>query len=176
MTIRVPWLNRTFDFGFPVSDYSKLLVRLESTPERLAEAAAGVPKDVLSARRGDAWSIQEHAGHLLDLEELHLGRLDDYDAGRDFLRIADLLNRKTLDAHHNDHTMEEILRGFRRERGEFLRRLNGMVPDRYEQTAIHPRLHIAIRIVDMMYFAAEHDDHHLASIAELMAGASARQA
>jgi|GEM_PF-4393916 len=35
-------------------------------------------------------------------------------------------------------------------------------------TALHPRLKTPMRIVDLAYFVAEHDDHHLSRIRELV--------
>jgi hypothetical protein len=32
---------------------------------------------------------------------------------------------------------------------------------------VHPRLRQPMRFVDHLYFVAEHDDHHLATISEL---------
>jgi hypothetical protein len=32
-------------------------------------------------RRGDTWSIQDHVGHLLDLDEMHIDRFGDFLAG-----------------------------------------------------------------------------------------------
>ncbi|MCK4414213.1 MAG: hypothetical protein KAY32_11760 [Candidatus Eisenbacteria sp.] len=36
------------------------------------------------------------------------------------------------------------------------------------RTAIHPRLNQPMRVLDLMIFAAEHDDHHLVRITELL--------
>jgi hypothetical protein len=33
--------------------------------------------------------------------------------------------------------------------------------------ALHPRLNVRIRVLDLAFFIAEHDDHHLARISEL---------
>jgi hypothetical protein len=33
--------------------------------------------------------------------------------------------------------------------------------------ALHPRLKVNMRLVDMLYFQAEHDDYHLTRISEL---------
>jgi hypothetical protein len=55
------------------------------------------------------WSIQEQAGHLLDLEELGMKRLDDFEAGRETLVAADMDNRKTHEANHNTDTLANIL-------------------------------------------------------------------
>ena len=32
------------------------------------------------------------------------------------------------------------------------------------RTALHPRLETPMRMMDLFYFVAEHDDHHLARI------------
>jgi len=36
------------------------------------------------------------------------------------------------------------------------------------QTLLHPRLRTPMRLLDHLHFVAEHDDHHLAKIRELM--------
>jgi hypothetical protein len=36
-----------------------------------------------------------------------------------------------------------------------------------QRTALHPRLNVRIRVIDLVFFIAEHDDHHLAQISEL---------
>jgi len=41
-------------------------------------------------------------------------------------------------------------------------------PESFARVAIHPRLNIPMRLVDMLYFQAEHDDYHLARISELV--------
>ena len=170
MTIKVPWLNRTFDFGFPTEDAPTHLARIETTPDRLERLLRDVPRRKLVARRGNAWSIQEHVGHLHDLELLHLGRLDDYDNGVDFLRAADMSNRRTEEAGHNDRELRDVLRDFRRDRETLVRRLHALLPERFGQTAIHPRLNIAMRIADMVYFVAEHDDHHVECVRAALSG------
>jgi len=37
-----------------------------------------------------------------------------------------------------------------------------------ERTARHPRLGTPMRLIDIAFFTAEHDDHHLSRITELM--------
>jgi hypothetical protein len=36
------------------------------------------------------------------------------------------------------------------------------------KTSLHPRLNKPMRLVDSLYFVAEHDDHHLAIISNLL--------
>jgi hypothetical protein len=43
-----------------------------------------------------------------------------------------------------------------------------MDPALFAHTMLHPRLKQPMRLVDHLYFAAEHDDHHLARIWELI--------
>ncbi len=167
MAARIPWIERTFDFDFPVELRHELLERLRGTPARIEELVRALPLEILTRRDGNPWSIQENVGHLLNVEELWNGRLDDYDRGEETLRAADMSNRRTHEARHNEKPIASILGAFRRERMKLVRRLEELEPGRFGQTAVHPRLGRPMRIVDMMYFVAEHDDYHLARITEL---------
>lgn len=147
---------------------TSVVERLRGTPARMADRLLLLPRAILTRRDGDDWSIQEHAGHLLDYGELDLGRLDDYAAGLKILRPADRENRKTYAANHNANTIENIVAAFRVERETFVRRLEGFDAAFIQRTALHPRLQIPMRVLDLAYFIAEHDDHHLAQITELL--------
>jgi uncharacterized damage-inducible protein DinB len=148
--------------------YPNVLERVRGTPARLEDRLLKLPREVLTRRDGDNWSMQEQAGHLLDLGTLDLGRLDDYANGLDTLRPADRENRKTHEAGHNADSIENILASFRAERGEFVRRLDDFDLELAARTALHPRLHMPMRVIDLAYFIAEHDDHHLARISSLI--------
>jgi hypothetical protein len=162
------WFERKFALDLPLSMYPNVLERVRGTPARLEDRLLKLPREVLTRRDGDDWSIQEHAGHLLDLGALDLGRLDDYAAGLDTLRPADLGNRKTHEADHNAHSIEHILALFRAERAGFVSRLDAFDAKFVTRTALHPRLLIPMRVIDLAYFIAEHDDHHLARIGHLI--------
>lgn len=166
MIPRMRWFERRFTLDAPLGWYANTVERVRGTPARLEELTRSLPREALTRRDGDAWSIQEHAGHLLDLEELGFARLDDYEAGRDALRAADLSNRKTHEAAHNERDINDVLTDFRRERAEFVRRLDSYDASFVERTALHPRLQTPMRVIDLVCFIAEHDDHHLASISE----------
>src|SRR5215210_811980 len=101
MVDRMEWIKRQFSFGLPLGMYPNVLERVRGTPARLEDLVRGLSTEILTRRDGDKWSIQEHAGHLLDLEPLGMGRLDDYEAGLDSLRAADMSNRRTHEADHN---------------------------------------------------------------------------
>jgi len=125
---------------------------------------------VLIGKNEGKWSAQEHAGHLLDLEPLWLARVDDYVAARDQLAAADLTNRKTHEANHNARRLDEILTAFRAARQRLLQGLEELDSSLFGRAIPHPRLHTPLRLVDHLYFVAEHDDHHLAHIWELVNG------
>jgi len=162
------WFDRTFTFDLPLGAYAGVIERLRGTPARLAERLLRFPREILTRRDGEDWSMQEHAGHLWDLDALDKGRLDDFEAGIEVLRSADLENRKTWQANHNANTIEKILAEFQAERGQVVARLESFDEAFVQRTALHPRLKTPMRVIDLAYFIAEHDDHHLAQIAELI--------
>jgi uncharacterized damage-inducible protein DinB len=161
------WMDRTFEFKTPPEQLPVVLERLRGTPARVEEKIRALSPAVLTRRDGDAWSIQEHLGHLVDLDELHLGRVDDFLAGAETLRAADMQNKRTHEADHNRREAKHLAQDFRRERRRFVERLEGIEPAWLSRTALHPRLGQSMRIVDMAWFVAEHDDHHLARMTEL---------
>lgn len=160
-------MRRQFSFDLPLGMYGNVVERVRGTPARLEDLTRGLSREILTRRDGDKWSIQEHAGHLLDLEELGMKRLDDFEAGRDPLTAADMTNRRTYEANHNTNTIENILSELRQERMAFVQRLDSYDEELVPRTALHPRLQLRIRVIDLVFFIAEHDDHHLARISEL---------
>jgi hypothetical protein len=162
------WFERKFDFTFSAEQYPNLCVRLRGTPARLEEILRGVPRDVLLAKPGDKWSPQEHAGHLLDLESLWMARVDDFLADGDTLTAGDPSNRRTREANHNARGLIEILAEFRTARLRLVDRVGKFQPALFARSMLHPRLKQPMRLVDHLYFVAEHDDHHLARIWEVI--------
>jgi len=166
---KVPaWFERKFEFSFPLEAYPNLVVRLRGTPARVEEILRGCPREILVAKESGKWSAQEHAGHLLDLEPLWSARVEDFVTGGSELTVADLRNQKTHEANHNARAVEEILADFRNARLALMRRLETLRQDLFARTMLHPRLKQPMRLVDHLYFVAEHDDHHLAHIWELL--------
>jgi hypothetical protein len=78
MPEKVKWVDREFDFTFPLEDYQKFLDRLKNNPAKLSNLVTSQPKEVLVRRVGESWSIQENAGHLVTVELLFIKRVDDY--------------------------------------------------------------------------------------------------
>jgi uncharacterized damage-inducible protein DinB len=166
---RVPaWFERKFQFAFPVEQYPNICARMRGTPARLEEIVRGVPQDVLVKKTDDKWSAQEHAGHLLDLEPLWMARVNDFLGDGQTLSVTDLSNRKTDEANYNAQDLQTILKEFRRARLDLVGTAEKCQPALFAQTLLHPRLKQPMRLVDHLYFVAEHDDHHLARIWELL--------
>jgi len=161
------WTDRRFTFDLPEELFPFVVERLRGTPARIEDKVRDLSSTLLTRRDGDTWSIQEHIGHLLDLDELHTGRLDDFLAGAEVLRAADITNRRTWDAGYNERPLADLLASFRRERERFVARLDGWDASLLSRTALHPRLQQPMRVIDMAFFTAEHDDHHLAKMTEL---------
>jgi hypothetical protein len=168
MVRQTPWFERRFNFDFPVGVFPCVIERLRGSPGRLEEIIREVPAHILTARVNDAWSIQEHAGHLWDLESLGEQRLADYRSGAGVLTAADLTNRKTNEADHNAKSIADILRQFRNARSKLVAALEAFDETMAARSAVHPRLNVPMRMVDWCLFMAEHDDHHLARIVGLL--------
>jgi len=162
------WFERRFEFSFPVELLPNLRARLRGTPARLEEVLRGRSHEILIGKAQGKWSAQENAGHLLDLEPLWLARVGDYSADNDNLSVADLRNRKTDEANHNARPLEHILSEFRAARERLLKAVDELDPSLFARAIPHPRLKTPMRLVDHLYFVAEHDDHHLARIWELV--------
>lgn len=167
MAARIKWTDRKFDFNFPVELFPEMTERLRGTPARLEELIGSLPQEIVRRRDGERWSMQENAGHLLDLESLVAQRLDEYLNGATELHAADMTNRKTYEAQHNDVELSTILNAFRDQRSGLVERLDGLEPEVFGRAAHHPRLDVSMRLVDMIFFQAEHDDFHLTRISEL---------
>jgi uncharacterized damage-inducible protein DinB len=166
---RVPlWFERKFEFSFSVELLPNLKSRLRGTPARLEETLRRRAHNALTHKANGKWSAQEHAGHLLDLEPLWLARVQDYVAAAPELTAADLANQKTHEANHNAQALEQILSDFRAERERLLRRVDELDSLVFARAIPHPRLKTPMRLVDHLFFVAEHDDHHLARIWELL--------
>jgi uncharacterized damage-inducible protein DinB len=162
------WFERKFEFSFSLELLPNLCARLRGTPVRLEEVLRGCSHAILIGKAQSKWSAQENAGHLLDMEPLWLARVGDYAAASDQLTVADLTNRKTHEANHNERRLEQILSEFRAARERLLKHVDELDASLFARAIPHPRLKTPMRLVDNLYFVAEHDDHHLARIWELV--------
>lgn len=161
------WFDRKFEPLNRNLSFEGIMERLAGTPLRLSDKIAAIPEHLFTTRVEDAWSIQEQVGHLLDLEPLWLGRVHDFKEDLEMLRPADLSNRKTHEAGHNNADMATLLEEFTAARGDLVSAFWSLSAAELQRTSLHPRLETPMLVVDLAYFVAEHDDHHLAKITAL---------
>ncbi len=167
MIQQTPWFDRRFHFDFPISDFPVIFSRLEGAMFRLHSILANADDEACSVGNG-GWSVKEEMGHLSDLEELWFRRLQDFLDGREILSAADLTNRKTHEAGHNERSLEQLMQLFVGQRQKTLETIYDFDGGLLRLTAVHPRLQQPMRLVDSLYFVAEHDDHHIAKISALL--------
>ena len=167
MIPQTPWFERQFHFDFPVGLFPIIFSRLEGSIFRLNILLA-TADDEFCSYNPNGWSVKEHIGHLYDLEELWWKRLQDFMQNKAVLTSADLNNQKTKEAGHNEKTLEQLLQQFTIERQKILETIYGFDEAMLLRVSVHPRLNQEMRLIDSLYFVAEHDDHHISAISNLL--------
>jgi uncharacterized damage-inducible protein DinB len=165
---QVKWFERSFDFTSTQNIFPSILERLRGTPARLEEKLQTTNPALLTRKVDNTWSIKENLGHLSDLEPLWQQRLDEFLNGKPELSPTDLLNKRTNFANHNQTALEDLLARFRQLRKETVIRLEAIDEATVFKSALHPRLKMPMRTMDHFLFVADHDDHHLARMTELI--------
>lgn len=164
----LPWLEYHWAFDFPTGMFRAILERVRGTPARLEELLRGLPESRLMQRPQGRWCGKEHVGHLGTVDTLWQTRIGEYLRGAAELTAADMKNRATDAAGYADRPVAELLEGLRVARARTVAMLDPLSLDDAGRVARHPRLGRPLRLVDLCFFAAEHDDHHLALIRELV--------
>jgi DinB superfamily len=162
MITQTAWLDRKFVFDLPTGTFPTLLDRLRGTPARAEALVTGLPERLLAMRVNEKWSAKEHLAHLDDLTPLDDRRLNEFLNHVPVLSAADVENRSTETAYHRTVPVRDIIQKLTVSRETLVRRLEVLNEEQVRIIAIHPRLGVPMRLVDWVYFVAEHDDHHLA--------------
>jgi len=154
-----PWFERELIFGKPVEMLPYYLERLEGTIVRLEKKVKGVDDVILSTRYNGKWSIKQNIGHLAEVDEISNRRVDE------MLKGADILSPAVFEPQdYNPWPIEKVLEYFNRIRSVNIRKYQTLSGDDFKKTSIHPRLKTKMSAVDLAWFDAEHDDHHLVKI------------
>jgi len=165
---RTPWVDRKFSNIEDNALLPSIIERLDGTFVRISDKISRTNPELQTVKKNGKWSIREHIGHLGDLEPLWLRRVDDFVNGLSEMRAADMTNKKTHKANHNAVDAKVLLQRFHEQRMEFVWTVRSLSDEQLLLHSLHPRLKISMRIVDLAYFVAEHDDHHLADIREII--------
>ena len=70
-----PWFDRRFTFDLPLWMAPNILERLRGTAARAEDRLRELDPAIGIHRTGKAWSVNQHIGHLGDLEPLDRSRL-----------------------------------------------------------------------------------------------------
>lgn len=163
----IKWFEKQFDFHFGMEQFPGLLKRLEKMPSELRETTSEISGDYLNFKPGGKWSIKEHIGHLYILELLWQKRFSEIKENKAGMSPADLNNRATDNALFNQYDIAKIIADFQQERKNTVQLLKSFSGDDFLNSLYHPRLQQPMRIIHLMFFVAEHDEHHLNAILEI---------
>ena len=161
---RTKWIERKFGIIEDNGLLPAIIERLEGTPVRLQKKIKNIDEDKLNKKSDGKWSIKEEIGHLSDLEPLWIERVEQIVIGLPEMKPADITNPQTHNANHNSKNVLDILNKFALLRNQLVERLRTFHDDDLLKASIHPRLKTPMKIIDLAFFVAEHDDHHLAQI------------
>jgi len=167
MENNIIWFDRKFKLDIAPEMYPIVVERLRGVPVRLEEKLSGVSEDVLTINP-DGWSAKRQIGHLIIVEGLWMKRVENYKNKEKHLFAADLKNTKTEEIDYDSIESASLLKQFRDVRKEYVTALDSLDKDEVEQIALHPRLNLPMRLIDSAYFSAEHDEHHMSRIHDLI--------
>jgi uncharacterized damage-inducible protein DinB len=162
------WFSREWSLDITLDSFPSIVERLRGTPARLEARIGALPPELLRTELEPSWSIQKNAGHLLDLEPVWIGRVEDILEGKEQLREAVRENEESYRAKHHDRPLASILDDEKRHRARLVERMESFDERQLLSSSLHPRLKKPMRLIDFAHFVAEHDDHHFVQISRIL--------
>ncbi len=160
---RLDWFERSFNFGLPTGMLPFYLERLEGAIARIERKVKGQTDTLLSTRFHDKWSIKQNIGHLAEVSQISTKRIAEMCSGADTLSPAVFEPQD-----YNPWPIERVLKLFEGARYETLLAFRALEEHQLRAASIHPRLKVLMTPVDLAFFDAEHDDHHLLKISDIL--------
>ncbi len=170
MIPQTPWIERKFNFDFPPGLFPVIIERLRGTIPRLETMVKGRKETELLWKKEGKWSAKEIIGHLYELDKLWDQRVTDFLDKKQILTAADMSNAGTKAAGFDHQPIGDLLTVFGERRLTLLQRVSNFSEEKAVLTALHPRLQKPMRLVDSLFFAAEHDDHELTRMRMVLTG------
>ncbi len=161
---KLAWFERQLTFGLPKNMLPFYLERLEGTAPRIEFKIKDQPDEILSWQVGGKWSIKQNIGHLSEVDTIGNRRIDEMLAGIAMLSPAVFDTR--LD--YNAMPVGDVIGIFTSGRIANLLKYHKLTDAELGKASIHPRLKVPMTPVDLAWFDAEHDDHHLVTINDLL--------
>jgi hypothetical protein len=159
----IPWFERNLKFGHSPEMLPYFLERLEGTHVRVQAKVNHISNEILSTKIQGKWSVKETIGHLAEVDEVANRRIDEMIAGAEVLSPA-VFEPKD----YNPWPVSKVLDYFQATRNGNLAKYRSLNDHDLLKSSIHPRLKVRITPVDLAWFDAEHDDHHLVKINEII--------
>lgn len=160
---RMDWFEREFTFGLPPRMLPFYIERLEGAICRIEHKVTGVNDHVLSERYNGKWSIKQNIGHLAEVDIVSNKRIDEILSG-----VAVLSPAVFEPQDYNPWPIEKVVQLFRGARLATVNKYRALSDLHLVKGSMHPRLKVMLTPVDLAWFDAEHDDHHLLKISDII--------
>jgi DinB superfamily len=161
---KLRWFERRFTFGLPVGMLPFYLERLAGTQVRLEYKLKSISDEVLSHRAEGKWSIKQNIGHLAEVDEIAQLRIGEIVNGVSPMSSAVFEPKKD----YSSQPLESVIQYFVSTRSRTLEEYSALAESDLFKSSLHPRLKVNMTPVDLAWFDAEHDDHHLVTINEII--------
>ena len=158
------WFERKFTFGHLPAMLPYMLERLDGTIVRIQEKVSGISDAHLALLLDGKWSVKQNVGHLLEVDQISGKRIGEITNGSAVLTRADV----QPEGDYNEMGMAWILDRFAAGRRANIARFRALSEPALRMTSLHPRLKVPMNPVDLAWFDAEHDDHHLFRISTIL--------
>lgn len=159
----LPWFERNLKFGYPLQMLPYFLERLEGTVFRLEAKVKGVPEEILSTRVDGKWSVKQNIGHLAEVDQVANKRIEEMITGVPVLSPAVFEPQD-----YNLWPVTDVLSLFKKTRVQNIAKYGNLTEGDLVKSSLHPRLKVQMTPVDLAWFDAEHDDHHLVKMSEII--------
>lgn len=159
-----PWFSRQFRFDQTPEMLPFFLERLSFTALRMQHKVRNISDEKLSEQPNGKWSVKQHIGHLAEVDEITMKRIHEMISGSPQLSPA--VFEPKLD--YNTMLIHEVIDQFKTNREKNIALYNSLSETDLQRRSLHPRLKVEMNPVDLAMFDAEHDDHHLVKINEIL--------
>jgi hypothetical protein len=161
---KLEWFERQFQFGGPEGMLPFYLERLNGTLLRLEDKVRNKSEEILSHKLDGKWSVKQNIGHLAEVDEIANKRIDE------MIQNISPMSPAVFEpkADYNAMSIVDVLKIFKANRTSNLTKYYNLSDEHLSKQSLHPRLNVMMNPVDLAYFDAEHDDHHLIRINEIL--------
>lgn len=158
------WFEREFQFGLSPGMLPFFIERLSYASMRMEQKVNGISDTRLSEKIEGKWSVKQNIGHLAEVDEIAMKRIDEMLTGSKIMTSAIFEPKKD----YNLMSVDEVIQMFKKNRLANLKIYKNLDEKNLAKSSLHPRLKVIMNPVDLAMFYAEHDDYHLVRINEIL--------